>query len=117
MKEWNTPKNILLIFFLVIFHFYTPPPSPANVRKALLFSCEYCELFKNTYFKEYLRTASVLFLERKCTKQVKMDETPQQVFSVEYYENLKKGFFYRTPPVAVVDKLMFGISNLEIRGI
>ena len=46
-----------------------------------------------------------------------MDETPQQVFSVEYYENLKKGFFYRTPPVAVVDKLMFGISNLQIRGI
>ena len=25
-----------------------------------MFSCEYCEIFKNTYFEEYLRTAAFL---------------------------------------------------------
>ena len=31
---------------------------PGNIAKFLMFSCEYCEIFKNTYFEEHLRTAA-----------------------------------------------------------
>ena len=35
-----------------------------------VFSCEYCKIFKSTYFKEYMRTAvSVRRLLRKFTHQ------------------------------------------------
>ena len=38
-------------------------------------------------------------------------------FPVNITKILRRAFSYRTHPVAVVDKLMFGISNLQIRGI
>ena len=28
-----------------------------------VFSCEYCKIFKNTYFEEYLRTTASLFIK------------------------------------------------------
>ena len=31
---------------------------PVNIAKFLMFSCEYCEISKNTYFEEDLRTAA-----------------------------------------------------------
>ena len=31
---------------------------PVNIATFLMFSCEYCEIFKNTYFEEHLRTAA-----------------------------------------------------------
>ena len=31
---------------------------PVNIAKFLMFFCEYCEISKNTYFEEDLRTAA-----------------------------------------------------------
>ena len=35
------------------------------IRKKLRhrFSCDYCEIFKNTYFEEHLRTAAIVYSE------------------------------------------------------
>ena len=53
------------------------------------FSCEFCELFKNAYFAEYLWTAG--------------SETPVRLF--------KSIFFYRTSPVAASDSFIFPACN------
>ena len=31
---------------------------PVNIAKILMLSCEYCKIFKDTYFEEHLRTAA-----------------------------------------------------------
>ena len=46
-----------------------------------MFSCEYCKIFKNTYFEEYLRTAtSGMILEAMIVNPVSLFD-----FSVKDY--------------------------------
>ena len=76
-----------------------------------MFSHEFCELFKNTFFVEDLRTAGSetpvgwsLFnknsLETPEAYNFIKKETLAQVFSFEFCEISKNSFSYRTPLVA-----------------
>ena len=91
-----------------------------------MFSFEYCEIFKNTYFEEHLRTSGgpgehlevfckngVLRTFAKFTgKHLRQNvffnkvagfikkETLAQVFSCEFCEISENSFSYRTPPMA-----------------
>ena len=40
-----------------------------------MFSCEYCEIFKNTYFEEHLQTTAFTLLVLKFTDFFKLEES------------------------------------------
>ena len=70
---------------------------------AQMFSCEFCEISKNTFFTEHVwATASVLIRLRQqlLLKIFIKKETLVQVFSCEFYEIFKSNFFHGTPPAA-----------------
>ena len=48
-----------------------------------VFSCEYCENFKNTYFEKHLRTAA-------------FDRTPSIMFAQKFVKILKRTIFMDT---------------------
>ena len=53
-----------------------------------MFSCEYCKLFKNTYFKEHLRTTASCLMKKNRHTQMKTKQLKQKkIKSVEIYES------------------------------
>ena len=85
----HTVEKYSFYFLFGNFHFYTPP---ANVRKALLFSCEYCEIVKNTYFKEYLRTLLRSWRENALNR-LKWMRRHNRCFPVNIAKTLWRPFF------------------------
>ena len=82
-----------------------------------VFSCEYCKIFKNTFFTEHLRWLLLLWLSaysRSSRPDVLWENFAKtgrhlcqrlflmklQVFSCEFCKISKSTFSYRTPPVA-----------------
>ena len=92
-----------------------------------MYSCEFCELFKNTCFVEDLQTAGFdtpgrssrleVFCEkgllRNFGKIIKI-ETLAQVSSCEFRKISKNTFFYRTPLVNASDQSR-GVSSIKLQ--
>ena len=92
---------------------------------AKVFSCEFFEIFKNTFFTEhlrwlllklviaqYLRVIVTNIFRRNCWQmflQLYWKDGPTQAFSCEYYEIFKNIFFSRIPPVAASIFYLFHI--------
>ena len=53
-------KHLCWSPFLIMLQLEMQVESPTQV-----FSCEYCEIFKNTYFEEHLRTAASVYVKKK----------------------------------------------------
>ena len=53
-----------------------------------MFSCDYCEIFKNAYFEEHLRTTASYFLKKNSQTQMKTKQLKQKkIKSMEIYES------------------------------
>ena len=76
-----------------------------------MFSWDFCEIFKNTFFTEHLRATAA----EACNFIKK--ETPAKVFSCEFCEISRKTFSYRAPPVAATGINFRLWCNLKANGL
>ena len=119
---WDKPEPdyMELTGFLTLFCFSSPAKKIKNVsghnvtQKSLLkktpakvLSCEYCNIFKNTYFEEHLRTATSVFCFGCCGKNKIL--CPFQ-FKLFYLQNVAK--FQRSPFTILPISISSGEANI-----
>ena len=118
-RDVDQYKNTLLS------QLYQPTRTPfsQNTYHQLLLSCEYCKVFKNSFFMEYLREQSFedglqnigslafrklyrkalmlvsLFKKLANSSNFIIKKTPTKLFFCEVCEIFNEHLFYRTPPV------------------